>query len=441
MNGQVGAPAYDPPHPINPFMICKTGCTQQSPCTFSFKITQYSAGDNYQGFFYGPSRRKALHGAVFNAWKRVFLEVDRMCKKGGVLDSYAGTVLNTDTVYLRLWDQNITDPTTVSYLPQVNDYVRVFDSIHPFEDQPSRQVVSSSIVQVCQNSVCRNTLKLVLNQPTPQGEDFVPSPDDFSSGRSAGVCVYQNGDGTPGEYWWPKTDELRQALRDVFVSYRIARSVNGSQVVPLIPENGFVYLEQTGGQTNWFRYQQHWFQHRTSPPSSSSPSNDPTNFWHLVGVDFLNGGILGKTRAFTNASFIAVGHASNEWSHCYFDPPINRACTQQEKLNAIRQVTTHEVIHLFAIGDESGWDWAWCGDPNPQPGEPPYTCHHPNPPDPSLQGQYCVLYNPTYLAHNENIQMETSGILRMDCFLMMGQACHTGDFTGRPNVRYQSDPQ
>ena len=434
MNGQVGAPAYDPPHPINPFMICKTGCTQQSPCTFSLKITQYSAGDNYQGFFYGPSRRKALHGAVFNAWKRVFLEVDRMCKKGGVLDSYAGTVLNTDTVYLRLWDQNITDPTTVSYLPQVNDYVRVFDSIRPFEDQPSRQVVSSSIVQVCQNSICRNTLKLVLNQPTPQGEDFVPSPDDFSSGRSAGVCVYQNGDGTPGEYWWPKTDDLNQPFDDAFVSFRIAKESNGSHVIPLLTPKWFV----DHAQDAWFNFQQFWYEHKKQI-ASAPLRNANENFWHLVGVDNLDGSAFGFSSEETSASFIGVGGISSETGFCYYDPPVNRVCTKTEKENAIRFLTSHEIVHLFQISEDPLVDYAWCGDPGA--GEPFYSCYLQNPPA-GIPGQYCLLF-PTLPQqyHNTNVQMMTGGNIRMDCYLLHGQICHSSDHTTGSNIRYKTDPQ
>ena len=334
-----------------------------------------------------------------------------------------------------------TDGTRADKVNQ-GDIIHIFDADNPYEgdhDKACVKYLEEDIVNekvrldLAQITDCTTAYQLQYTYEVDddlQGQD----PWDFSSGKSAGVCVDDN------QFYKADPTDLAQPFSDGFVTFHISSyGIDGSGVVPYLPGNVSIEYPYSG-YLNKYRFQQIWFKNKNT---SDPYLNDPSNYWHLIGASYST--VLGEAWSSTNSSFVFVGSIeSNQYCH-YIEPqPSGRDCTAVEKANHIRHTTSHEITHQFLVVDEGNWDWAWCGNPNPGQGKPAYTCGHPNgvypPPNDNIDGEYCLISPRLEGQEDIGLGMRTDGVDKLDCCLLNGQVCHN-EPGGRSGIREVEDPQ
>jgi hypothetical protein len=398
---------------------CRSSCgTSSNPCVFNFRISQQYSGDNYRVYFTVPSG-SVISSTLYTAWKRILLEQDKMCRRGGLLFENASNGQTSISLakYLNTRVDNV----------QLGDIIRVLDAGKPYEPAHDRACVAAI------TDTDPNFVVLTLAEPSdcltlkPLTFSYTASPWSFLSGNSAGVCAEGSG------FFTPDTSQLNKRDRsgpydDAFSSFIMPQ--DGTGVVPYLPQAFFDNLDSDP----MFRFQQYWFKHRNQEPPVST--NLASNYWHMTGVSKHSqwGGV---SRPSSNAAFAFIAVPEDTATKCNFQGPPARACEPIEIQYSIRHICAHECCHLFGYNaDEVDPDFAWCWN------APGATCPHPDltPPNSGYTDQWCGMSPIAVPDHDKGMAMQTDDVTHFDCALLNGTSCW-GEPLGRPAIRTQEDPQ
>jgi hypothetical protein len=306
---------------------------------------------------------------VFTSWKRVFIEKDRMFRRGGVLrnDSIPGqsSVLLYKNSDDSRWD-NL----------QEGDKIAIFDSATPFEGPHDEAFVASGGIDpnyppAAAGEPHRVKVDLVTTRggttPYLLTRTYSASlPDtafcpNFASGSSAAVGVIQSADGQIADtstnqingagsaFYDADMRDVKQPFTDAYVE--VIGQRDGAGAVPYVAsalDNFYVTSPGEGleepGRTLRRRFQEAWFQHKDTP-----------NYLHVLGVrgnDPQSGsGVGGFTWPYSLYHFIHV----ETLELLEPDPNVRRPWSQT--------VQDHECGHQFYVNICSGYHdtrYAWC---------------------------------------------------------------------------------
>jgi len=214
--------------------------------TFYMKLPPRYSGDNWQV----EVRKKNLssgivanqictYSAVFNGWKRVFVERDKMFRRGGLLavdfnKSTCGS--NCNQVVLYNWANVVKD-----------DVIVVFDELSPYETKGEVKSVSIDPVDNGDGTITV-TLDSNLTADCYYASTFTGTPPniapDFGNGHSAGVGVIHSADleiydtasnqinGTGSAFYDADTRAIKETYNDAYVELVGLRS--GMGAVPYV---------------------------------------------------------------------------------------------------------------------------------------------------------------------------------------------------------------
>jgi hypothetical protein len=451
----------------SPFELSKVGSTTSdgtylqrenscggstTPCWFEFRITQRYAGDNYRFYAYGDQSNTVLSSALITAWKRVFIEQDKMCRRGGVLWEDLNKepdAQNGDSVIYLAKNPDNTSADNV----QLGDIIRVFDTLTPYETSTDRfcvkalfdntaekriEVTLADVLDV--NCLLADSLTGDYDASVPEQGGVNDGLWTFNIGKSAGVCVEGPGFFNADTSYLNRRDKPG-AFDDGFTSFNV--HPDGVGVAPYLPGQ-FLAAEPDPGWENKYRFQQHWFKHRTYNPPD--PTNFKNNYWHLMSVS--SSTVAGEAAENANASFVFIDTSEQ---NCWYTGSPPTPCTPAEKAEYCSHTAIHEIAHqdevnICATGPHDSNN-SWCGDT----GGP---CV---PADARCGGVgWCVMNVPTG-PRDQAICQRVNGIRRFDCNDLSGKrqtgspycqapqcACPTPSCTD-PNqeksIRSAPDPQ
>lgn len=376
---------------------CESSCGSSwaDPCFFQFRVTQRYAGDNYRVYFYPPGGGSLLKSAVVTAWKRAYVENDRMCRVGGQLYADPGQepdvgAGDTSLLLAKEWVEAQPPPDPPDQPGwnrrdnlQVDQLVHVVDTVNTLED-PHDQAYACLIVvgnfdqpfvEVTLSSVpgpdCVNHLYQLQHPyngsvPTPAQPNPVwdfnhpdPSPPPAHQGRAGGLCV--QGAGPNADHFAADPSELNTRGRvgtfdDAFVSFRLPAS--GAGVVPYLPDRWFEHHKAPAPDHE--RFSHLWFANR--PPSAIPPAPYPSqNYFHLVGASGRSDA-FGVTPYLNDATFVFVAKVEE-----YCDVPDPAPDVPTCILNSCRDTTNHEIAHQYEVN----WEGECVDDPGDSPGHDP----------------------------------------------------------------------
>jgi len=325
--------------------------------TFYLKLPYRYAGDNWQlevtketAFGNLVLNKIPSYSALFTGWKRVFVEKDRMFRRGNLLDADVSPP-PAGQLFLARWDG--TTPASNKMYVQGGDQIVVFDTDHPYPGPGTLPYETATIsTDPAPNFYdapkpgggTKSVLLVYLDHTLAQA--YVASPMDFSAGNSAAVGVTHSADGqitdtstnqingTHSAFYDTDIRDIQQPFDEAYVDFKAVLS--GAGAVPYIPPSiPFYVVGADGGSesTNRFNFQSRWNPHQGAP-----------NCIYLLGCrgkDFTGTDL---TAGYTDASaihysFIYVETVST-WGTFYSIP------SALIKL-ALRQDTDHEVGHNF----------------------------------------------------------------------------------------------
>jgi hypothetical protein len=414
--------------------------------TFYLKLPPRYAGDNWQvevtkksaGGVTIPNKIPS-YSAIFTGWKRVFVEKDRMFRRGGLLAVDAAQGQSSLYVAKR-WDAVNSTWVRAESL-EVNDKVAVFDTGSPFEGAHDEGCI------IGLDPTNDSTRWIVVTLGTLQcqggftlGRDYSCSVDTagawvFAVGtRSAALGVIHSQDGTIADtatnqvngtgsaFYDADMRDIAQPFDDAFVQLIALRS--GSGAVPYMPQEWF---SATGNDTTLRQFHQLWFQNKSPMDPPNAEFNNPHNYFHLVGASSattLDGlsWVNGFTYKLSDISYIFIGSINAQCG----------SCSAAQKANHAQETTAHELAHQFGVNscdsEKHDLNNAWCGSTGG-------TC------DNSTIGyEYCIMhsYNATY-----SIPMRTDGICHLDCddLESQGAACGIPACSNGTSIRTDTDPE
>lgn len=268
--------------------------------TTALRITERFAGDNYRvrarlGSTTDPVVAKT---GIITAWKRLFVEQDRMFReRGQFLDDVeiGATVLTVMEDTLRF---------------VVGDTILIFDTDNQIPDVRTVQALT--------------TTTITLNEGTTRA---------FSHDKLAYAGRFADG------FYEADLGKIHQTYDDAFVEV-VFRS-DGSAYVPWTSQNNL------SDQTEYDAFSARWFK-------NGRELNDLTNYIHVVGIDHYlfmgDPGFLGVTGSDKNYSFVAHGAITEAYGMgSPLIPPAQRS------------TTSHEFGHQFGLPEETALRRAWCG--------------------------------------------------------------------------------
>lgn len=397
-----------------------------------YTTTRY-AGDNYQvqasyqalnqGAPFSNAHIKASSG-ILTAWKRVFVERDRMFRKGGLL--FAD--FNKDTCSPNCNKILVYDWATVAD----GDGIVVFDETTTAEAGSEVRTVQGVPVPGPPNSgyetVTLNA-NLTKNYYATSNNGSSPPVPTFSNGRSGGVGVL-SGDpevinGSGARFYDVDMGAIPQAYNDAFVEFVAPRSGEGA--VPYVSEAMVDLIENF---TLAAGFSQVWFANK-SPVSGDPLRNNRHNYFHLIGAGKNQlsalGFSYGKSGYDADCSYISVGQIEY-----YYGTPTNEPI--------VTHTTIHELGHQWydsinTCDTTNGHDsnYAWCGAPSG-------AC-----PDVAYGYQKCVMYIAADLLDPTFTQLISDGIDRFCCSNLGGTAatppCGNSACAGEVGIRQAPDPE
>lgn len=323
-------------------------CNSSGYVIFYLKVPERYSGDNFQvevqktNFSGGslPQTRVANLSAVYTSWKRVFVERDKMFRKGGVLaaDFNHSTCSPCNEIELFDWT-NIAN----------NDSIVIFDSQYTAESGGEVRTVTD----VSSPSDGKVTVTLSANL----GKDYIASihPEtgalDFAYGNSAGVGVLSGCDSASNKinasnscFYEADMRDIEKTYNDAYVEIYALRS--GMNAVPYLPAT---FFNNPSNAAQILYFGKLWFSHCDSGSYWECAAN---NYFHAMGCSFSNAGSYwGLTWAGYNETYIFTG-------------TIQSTTGTTDK--SIQQCTDHELGHQFVVNpctsDCSGHDTntAWC---------------------------------------------------------------------------------
>ncbi|HNT16269.1 MAG TPA: hypothetical protein PKJ37_00045 [Acidobacteriota bacterium] len=361
-------------------------CDSNGSLTYYLKVPERYSGDNFQvevqkTDYYGnnlPETRVAMCSSVYTSWKRVFVERDKMFRRGGILAAdfnKATCGSNCNQIKLYNWANVVID-----------DVIVVFDELSPFETKGEVKVIAADPVDNADGTITV-TLDSNLTADCYYASTFTGTPPniapDFGNGHAAGVGVIHSADleiydtasnqiNGPGSAFY-ETDmrDIEKTYNDAYVEFYGLRS--GMNAVPHIdPQMPFYTVNETPGddETNRLNFHQIWWKNNTYN----------WNYFHLVGCrgdDFVwTGSTTGITDPSNDDSYIYRWTVEGLGENQSYTP---------EQVNLVTQaLTNHELAHQFWLNrcsnltcgsdtnlgkhdDRPWWNFTTTGCPNDNP--------------------------------------------------------------------------
>jgi hypothetical protein len=393
-----------------------------------------------------PEEYTAAVMDAFTGWKRIYVERDRMFRRGGILHDNAAK----DDTYVLLYK----NPNDIGRLDNLveGDKIAIFDTGGPsggsFEGVHDEAYIAPSGINPNYGSPppgaphqVRIDLVTTRGGSTPYtlSRSYTASPanattfwPDFGNagGKSAGVGVVNSNDGLiydtatnqtngPGSAFYDADmRDIQQPFDDAFV--QVAGRVSGAGAVPFMSQEWFDVLAN-GAPLRLFH--QIWFANKY--PMANPQFNNARNYFHLIGASKK-----------TTSGNLTSGYSfdDSDISFIFLDS-IAAGCTTCSASDLIlygRETVDHELAHQFKVNGcnpTSGHDNnnAWCGNS----GGPCVA--------PALGTQYCIMHN----ADDNSNAMRTSGNNRLDCddLAAAGPACGIPACADGISVRTDTDPE
>jgi len=295
-------------------------------------------------------------------WKRVFVERDRMFRRGGLL--YTDALPGDSTLLL----YRLPDDSAWADL-EVGDLIGVFDVVAPYEDSPDFAYIGS-INELAGNPAPGEPHQMEISLVTERGGatpyylqgSYTASPvapdscPDFSSGSSAAVGVIESADGTIYDTAWNQMNgtgaafydadmrSIEETFTDAYVEF--IGMADGMGAVPYLPQYWF---DNSGDGLAYFS--QAWFLNFQSSGMGTPPLSQEQNYFHLVGCSKRTD-TLGYSNSGYDVSYVMVQGIIDEGY-----PPDQTALY-------FRSTTKHELSHQFSVNPDDcyGHDerQAWC---------------------------------------------------------------------------------
>ena len=388
--------------------------------------TAQYAGDNYQvqASYQSLSATTPVTNAhikaqsgIITAWKRVFVERDRMFRKGGLL--FAD--FNKDTCSPNCNKILLYDWATVAD----GDSIVVFDEAATAEVGGEVRTVQGVPVPGPPNSgyetVTLNA-NLTKNYYATSNNASSPPVPTFSTGHSGGVGVL-SGDpevinGSGARFYDVDIGAVPQAYNDAFVEFVAPRSGQGA--LPFI--DGI--RTSIGDWGIEEKLSQIWFLNKNR--NGSNPDiNDPHNYFHLIGAGTDADDSFGFTQSDADSSFLMVGWL--EATYAGYPMPA-----------LVQHSVCHELGHQFDINPCTDPQFhdnnkAWCGADASAPCSDTTSGYEP-----------CVMYvSATWLDPVYTVLI-SNGKIRFCCSNLLGTAttppCSNAACVGEVGIRGATDP-
>jgi hypothetical protein len=333
-------------------------------CTDKDHIPCAPSGDNYQvegsftsDFVCGPTCGGTKTG-VITAWKRIYVERDKMFRQGSLLKLDA--LANSNVVVVRNFGAENTLPTCDNNPQGPSCYqISIFDSKSPYEAPTSEKPYVGWVTNdvngdfelhlVKADSTTYTLSKSYYYSPYPAfGEDGI---NPRIIGNSAGVGVIGSG------FYELSTnyDLVMNAFKEAYVELKLSSPVAGA--IPYVPPTFFNETGQNATTYN-LRFGRHWYNNCFYIDQDWACADN--NYFHLMGIKAEpNPFILGRSYHNSLASLAYNFIASNE-QDCPNEPEKDR-CKQNTE--------AHEFAHQFAVNVCSGIQGghcdqlAWCSTP------------------------------------------------------------------------------
>ena len=312
-----------------------------------------------------PETKIAAASPIYTTWKRVYVERDKMFRRGGLLyEDFNKNTCGSECNKIVLYDwANVVK----------NDVIVVFDEASPYETKGEVKVVAEDPVNNG-NGTITVTLDSDLTADCYYASSFSGSPPmpDFTNGHSAGVGVLLSADfeiydtssnqinGPGSAFYDADMRAIEQTFKDAYVEFYGLR--DGMGAVPYISNNltdFYVVISGEGssepGRTIRRKFQEIWFK-----------NHDKHNYLHFLGV-------RGPDRPSDVVGF------SWRWSLYTFihqDTIEQYYPTDPDKVHFEQTVNNHETGHQckanICTGGSHDTRPAWCNTDAPQdcPGEP-----------------------------------------------------------------------
>jgi len=318
--------------------------------------TERYAGDNYRVKAWIGEEEDAypVFSGIITAWKRIYLEEDRMCRRGGVLyDSYGATgkcggadqpeCCGTDP-QLPCNQIKVYDWTTDTI--SSGNSIKIFDETKPFESSTSEIRTIQSLTDNGDGTKTITLDKDLSHSYYASSRSGSPAMPTFTNGHSGGICLAETYDSS---FFNADTSRLNRPdmtgpFDDAFVSF--ATIPDGSGVVPYLPGEFFA------GSNNHskFNFSRIWFKNFQSSGSGTPPTPAKRNILHIVGATEWSD-YLGYAWQGYDLTYIMVKRIEDIFS--------------SNALVVNRDTTAHEMGHQFSVNPDNcdGHDnrQAWCG--------------------------------------------------------------------------------
>jgi hypothetical protein len=339
-------------------VVCLTA-NEHGVASTVLNTTDRFAGDNYivqasYDTWDASNTSKALaQTGVITAWKRNYIELDEMFRKGGILKANAAA--GSTTVRVHDWADLPACGSTPGTEPCYQ--IAIVDVDHPYEVLPGYDTVNPHdepyVSHVTSDGDNGYILNLVHQDMTDyhltQTYTFSPYPQ-FNSGKSAGIGVVGLG------YYIANVGDIWQAYDDSLTEYWVPP--DGRSSAPYLPPAFFDGYNKGASCPDavqkpsydfkpWYRFAWLWFAHHGEPNTiwvggtgTTAPLGDctvcpPTNnpSPQIWGSTFY----ADTTRVPSMQSFVFSGAIE---AYC-------QSATQTE--NAARGTTNHEIGHDLLV--------------------------------------------------------------------------------------------
>ena len=456
------------------FKECESGCGAGwvDACEFEFRITQRYAGDNYRVYFFQPSGKSVIMSALVTAWKRAYVENDKMCRVGGMIYADPGSApdagIGDSTVRVakekvgETWERRDADLDL-----HVNQVIHIFDSVNTFEgphdvaylcdsivDNPDDPFITVTLGTAPGTSCVSNPHHLQFRYngsvPTP-GEPPAPPVWDFNhpdpppppahQGEGGGVCVEATG--TDADFFMADPSRLNNrdnktgAFDDAFVSFKMPTA--GAGVMPYLPSEWFDFEPHDG--VDWCRMSQLWFDNKQPDPILPA-SDDPHNYFHLVGVSSSSEGLGGLSNSACNMTLVFVDAVEAACTATIYPAPNYDTCVA----NYTVHTTDHELAHQFMVNEDPPCDGGHDPGGEAHTSNDAWCSGSPGCVDPNLANARCLMSgDPDDSAGGPEAPQRRDRVNRMECEDLGAYDPQPDDPCALPDcgfgLRNQEDPQ
>lgn len=388
--------------PTDPSQITTTAVTEANgQASVILYITNRYAGDNYMVRAWTEDMQgqplSTNWTGLLTAMKRIYVEKDRMFRRGGLLeDGFGGTICTEDCPLDEPVDTNCCNRVSIYDWHNIyeNDHIAIFDASSPYEFMHEEAYIKS-IQPGATPDVDLVYLKTGLAFDAPNANlsgTYVHSPyPDFSSGCSAGIGVIDDG------FYDTDISFAQIAFADAYVD--IKELSDGSSAVPYLPPEFFGNCTAkpegtcTNAQITCPSYHPLAIAQRMFARIWFSKDADQSNIIQLIGagrtIQYLDCTICGGNNPMSMFAGLAihVGHATQQNGDTdtklilVMIQAIEDLCANpSQNANHIQDTVTHELGHQFFVngGHEDKHDCRCSWDNNPNlpecPTNDPGTC-------------------------------------------------------------------